>query len=132
MAQAIADPKNPLTARVIVNRVWQWHFGVGIVPTPSNFGKLGERPTHPELLDHLAMRFMAEGWSIKTLHREIMLSATYRLSSAADDADRKADPANTLLLADEPPAAGRGGVARRHAVGRRRPRSGGRRPVDRT
>ena len=94
LAQAIADPKNPLTARVIVNRVWQWHFGVGIVPTPSNFGKLGQPPTHPELLDHLATRFVAEGWSIKKLHREIMLSATYQLSSAADDADRKADPAN--------------------------------------
>ena len=94
LAQAIADPKNPLTARVIVNRVWQWHFGVGIVPTPSNFGKLGQPPTHPELLDHLATRFVAEGWSIKKLHREIMLSATYQLSSAADDADRKTDPAN--------------------------------------
>jgi len=94
LAQAIADPKNPLTARVLVNRVWQWHFGVGIVPTPSNFGKLGQPPTHPELLDHLATRFVAEGWSIKKLHREIMLSATYQLSSAADDADRKADPAN--------------------------------------
>ena len=74
---------------MIVNRVWQWHFGVGIVPTPSNFGKLGQPPTHPELLDHLATRFMAEGWSIKKLHREIMLSATYQLSSAADDADRR-------------------------------------------
>ena len=68
----------------------------GIVPTPSNFGKLGQPPTHPELLDHLATRFMAEGWSIKKLHREIMLSATYQLSSAADDADRKTDPANTF------------------------------------
>ena len=82
LAQAIASPKNPLTARVIVNRVWQQHFGRGLVATPSNFGKLGERPTHPELLDHLATRFMAEGWSIKTLHREIMLSATYQLGSS--------------------------------------------------
>jgi hypothetical protein len=96
LAQAIVDPKNPLTARVIVNRVWQWHFGVGIVPTPSNFGKLGQPPTHPELLDHLATRFVAEGWSIKKLHREIMLSATYQLADTADDADRKADPANRL------------------------------------
>ena len=79
MAQDIVDPKNPLTARVIVNRIWQWHFGVGIVPTPSNFGKLGQPPTHPELLDHLAKRFIAEGWSIKKLHREIMLSATYQI-----------------------------------------------------
>jgi mono/diheme cytochrome c family protein len=96
LAQDIVDPKNPLTARVIVNRVWQWHFGAGIVPTPSNFGKLGQPPTHPELLDHLATRFMAEGWSIKKLHREIMLSATYRLSSAVDETDLKADPANQL------------------------------------
>jgi hypothetical protein len=96
LAQAVANPKNPLTARVMVNRVWQWHFGVGIVPTPSNFGKLGQPPTHPELLDHLATRFVAEGWSIKKLHREIMLSATYQQGSAADDADRKIDPANQL------------------------------------
>ncbi|HVS37731.1 MAG TPA: PSD1 and planctomycete cytochrome C domain-containing protein [Gemmataceae bacterium] len=95
LAQAIVNPKNPLTARVIVNRIWQWHFGVGIVSTPSNFGKLGQPPTHPELLDHLATRFLAEGWSIKKLHREIMLSATYQLSSMNDDADRKIDPADT-------------------------------------
>ena len=96
LAQDIVDPKNPLTARVIVNRVWQWHFGAGIVPTPSNFGKLGQPPTHPELLDHLATRFMAEGWSIKKLHREIMLSATYQLGGAVDATDLKADPANQL------------------------------------
>ncbi len=96
LANAIASPKNPLTARVMVNRIWQRHFGVGIVPTPSNFGKLGQQPTHPELLDHLATHFVAEGWSVKKLHREIMLSATYQLSSATDDADRKADPENQL------------------------------------
>jgi mono/diheme cytochrome c family protein len=96
LAQAIVDPKNPLTARVIVNRAWQWHFGAGIVPTPSNFGKLGQPPTHPELLDHLAARFTAEGWSIKKLHREIMLSATYQLGGAVDETDLKADPANQL------------------------------------
>jgi hypothetical protein len=94
LAQAIANPKNPLTARVMVNRIWQRHFGFGIVPTPSNFGRLGQKPTHPELLDYLASRFIAEGWSIKKLHREIMLSATYQLSSSTDDADRKADQAN--------------------------------------
>jgi hypothetical protein len=94
LARAIADPKNPLTARVMVNRIWQRHFGVGIVPTPSNFGKLGQKPTHPELLDHLASRFVAEGWSVKKLHREIMLSATYQLGSRADDADQKVDAAN--------------------------------------
>ena len=118
LAQDIVDPKNPLTARVIVNRVWQWHFGVGIVPTPSNFGKLGQPPTHPELLDHLATRFVAEGWSIKKLHREIMLSATYQLSSAVDETDLKADPDEPTLLADESPPARRGILARRLAVHR--------------
>jgi hypothetical protein len=98
LARAIVDPKNPLTARVMVNRIWQRHFGVGIVPTPSNFGKLGQKPTHPELLDYLASRFAAEGWSVRKLHREIMLSATYQLSSAAPDADMKVDPANQLYL----------------------------------
>jgi cytochrome c553 len=97
LARAIADPKNPLTARVFVNRVWQYHFGKGIVATPSNFGKLGARPTHPELLDHLAMRFLASGWSIKALHREILLSATYQLSCDRDEGNTAADPANQLL-----------------------------------
>ncbi len=96
LAEAVASPKNPLTARVMVNRIWQRHFGTGIVPTPSNFGRLGQKPTHPELLDYLASRFIAEGWSVKKLHREIMLSATYQLSSSGDDAERKADPANEL------------------------------------
>jgi len=82
LARAIASPDNPLTARVFVNRIWAGHFGVGLVRTPSNFGTLGERPTHPELLDWLAARFISSGWSVKSLHREIMLSATYRLSSS--------------------------------------------------
>ena len=68
LAEAIVDPKNPLTARVIVNRIWQQHFGQGIVRTPSNFGKQGDTPSHPELLDYLATRFIAEGWSLKKLH----------------------------------------------------------------
>jgi hypothetical protein len=99
LAQAIASPDNPLTARVIVNRVWAWHFGRGIVGTPSNFGKLGERPTHPELLDDLAARFMANGWSLKWLHREIMLSATYRQDSSVREpiSQIAADPDNRLL-----------------------------------
>jgi mono/diheme cytochrome c family protein len=97
LAQAIASPKNPLTARVLVNRVWQHHFGRGIVGTPSNFGKLGERPTHPELLDHLATRFIASGWSIKALHREILLSATYRMNSDRDEHNATVDPGNRLL-----------------------------------
>jgi hypothetical protein len=116
LADAIASPDNPLTARVIVNRIWGAHFGRPLVGTPSNFGFLGERPTHPDLLDDLAVRFMEHGWSLKWLHREIVLSATYRQRSsprndgtsiASEDADHDApedlfrsaaiDPANTLL-----------------------------------
>ena len=97
LAQAIASKDNPLTARVMANRVWMYHFGKGIVGTPSNFGSLGERPTHPELLDHLASRFMAEGWSIKKLHREIMLSATYQLSSQFDADQHKVDGDNKYI-----------------------------------
>ena len=97
LAKAIADPANPLTARVLVNRVWQHHFGRGLVGTPSNFGLLGERPTHPELLDHLATKFVASGWSIKQLHREIMLSATYRLRAENGEMrdESKADSAQS-------------------------------------
>ncbi len=97
LARAIASPNNPLTARVFVNRVWQHHFGRGIVGTPSNFGLLGERPTHPELLDHLASRFIASGWSVKQLHRDIMLSATYRLASTHQAENYERDPDNRLL-----------------------------------
>src|SRR5262249_15208047 len=74
-----------------------WHFGRGIVGTPSNFGSLGERPTHPELLDYLTCRFIASGWSLKTLHREIMLSATYQSSSADNEANRNSDGDNRFL-----------------------------------
>jgi hypothetical protein len=80
LAAAIIDPQNPLTWRVFVNRIWQHHFGAGLVRTPSNFGTLGESPTHPELLDWLACEFVAQGWSLKSLHRLIMTSATYQLS----------------------------------------------------
>jgi hypothetical protein len=97
LAEAIASRDNPLTARVIVNRVWHWHFGRGIVGTPSNFGSLGERPTHPELLDYLTCRFIDSGWSLKALHRDIMLSATYQLSSADDARNREIDGDNRLL-----------------------------------
>ena len=97
LARAVASPDNPLTARVMVNRLWQFHFGRGLVGTPSNFGKLGERPTHPELLDHLAHRFVAEGWSLKAMHRAIMLSATYGQGSRYDDHASEIDPENTLL-----------------------------------
>ncbi len=97
LAAWIASPANPLTARVMANRIWQNHFGEGIVRTANNFGKLGVPPTHPELLDHLATRFMKLGWSMKALHREIMLSATYQQSSAGDAATMKADPENLLF-----------------------------------
>jgi hypothetical protein len=97
LAQAIASKDNPLTARVIVNRVWAWHFGRGIVGTPSNFGQLGERPRHPELLDDLAARFVENGWSLKWLHRELMLSATYQLASVDDADGRQKDADNRLL-----------------------------------
>ncbi|MCC7374187.1 MAG: DUF1553 domain-containing protein [Verrucomicrobiales bacterium] len=97
LANAIANPNNPLTARVIVNRVWHYHFGRGIVATPSNFGQLGSPPTHPELLDTLAVQFMEAGWSIKWLHREIMLSSTYLAASVPDPANMAIDPGNEYL-----------------------------------
>jgi Protein of unknown function (DUF1553)/Protein of unknown function (DUF1549)/Planctomycete cytochrome C len=97
LAENIACRDNPLTARVIVNRVWKHHFGQGLVRTPSNFGHLGERPTHPELLDHLASRFIAAGWSLKALHREIMLSAVYQQASDFDEKRAQVDPENRLL-----------------------------------
>jgi cytochrome c553 len=97
LARAIASPQNPLTARVFVNRVWQQLFGRGIVGSPSNFGLLGERPTHPELLDHLASQFIASGWSIKRLHREILLSSTYRLASTFNATNYARDPDSRLL-----------------------------------
>ncbi len=88
---------NPLLARVLVNRVWQHHFGRGIVPTPDDFGVMGRPPSHPELLDYLSAEFMREGWSIKKLHRELVLSSAYRMTSAAQPAADAADPTNTLL-----------------------------------
>jgi hypothetical protein len=94
LARAIADPKNPLTARVLVNRVWAHHFGRGLVNTPSDFGLRSDAPSHPELLDWLADRFIADGWSIKNLHRRIVLSKTYCQSSAGST---PADPENRLL-----------------------------------
>lgn len=97
LARAIADPNNPLTARVIVNRIWQHQFGEGLVRTPSDFGTRGELPTHPELLDHLAAEFIADGWSIKRLQRRIMLSATWQQSSNVRDDAYQADPENRLL-----------------------------------
>jgi len=97
LAEAIADSANPLTARVMVNRIWQHHFGQGLVRTPSNFGAQGDRPSNPELLDYLAARFTTDGWSIKKLQRIIMLSATYQSGSVANDRNLAADPDNRLL-----------------------------------
>jgi hypothetical protein len=97
LARAIANADNPLTARVMVNRIWQHHFGRGLVATSSNFGTLGERPSHPELLDWLARRFVTSGWSLKALHREIMLSAVYQQSSRIDSPGFAKDPGNVLL-----------------------------------
>lgn len=99
LAQWMASTQHPLTARVFVNRVWGWHFGRGLVGTPENFGRLGDRPTHPELLDWLARRFMESGWSVKQLHRQILLSSVYQMSSTGSDesATAELDPENHLL-----------------------------------
>jgi len=97
LANAIASPKNPLTARVIVNRIWQHQFGQGLVRTASDFGTRGETPTHPELLDYLAAEFMADGWSIKRLQRRILLSSTWQQSSGFRQDAHNIDPENRLL-----------------------------------
>ena len=97
LARAIIDPANPLTARVIVNRMWMHHFGAGLVRTPSDFGLRGDPPTHPELLDFLALELVRSGWSLKKLHRLIMTSAAYRQASSDQEAARRIDPENLLL-----------------------------------
>jgi hypothetical protein len=97
LANWIASSDNPLTARVMANRIWQHHFGDGIVRTANNFGKQGTPPTHPELLDWLAHRFIDNGWSIKSMHRLIMLSSTYQQSCTPDEKTYHADPDNQLL-----------------------------------
>ncbi len=97
LAHWLTDPKHPLTARVMVNRIWQGHFGEGLVRTPSNFGVVGERPSHPELLDWLASRFVSARWSIKSMHRLMMLSSAYRMSGEVT-ADRKEKVADNRLL----------------------------------
>jgi mono/diheme cytochrome c family protein len=98
LAQWMADPRHPLTARVFVNRTWRWHFGRGIVGTTDNFGARGDRPTHPELLDWLASEFVKSGWSVKQLHRQIMTSSAYRMASAHPESQmaNAADPSNLL------------------------------------
>jgi hypothetical protein len=97
LARWIASPDNPLTARVMVNRIWQYHFGRGLVRSSSDFGFQGDRPTHPELLDWLASQFVAREWRMKPLHRMIMLSSTYRMSSRANARALAKDPTNDLF-----------------------------------
>jgi hypothetical protein len=97
LANWLADPENPLTARVMANRIWQYHFGRGIVPTPSDFGTMGDPPTHPKLLDWLASEFVRGGWKMKPLHRMILTSSAYRQASAMRPEAAKVDPDNKLF-----------------------------------
>ena len=97
LAEWIASPENPLTARVMANRIWQGHFGAGLVATSSNFGSKGENPSHPELLDWLASRFIESGWSIKAMHRLILLSNTYQMQSTPRGKGLAVDPNNRFL-----------------------------------
>ena len=97
LANQIASPANPLTARVIVNRIWHHHFGAGLVRSLSNLGAAGDRPSHPELLDYLALQLVENGWSIKTIHREILLSSVYAMDSHASERALSADTENRLL-----------------------------------
>src|SRR5260370_32314989 len=103
LAKWLVNPNHPLTARVMVNRLWEWHFGNAIVRTPSNFGRMGEAPTHPELLDFLAKRFIGSGWSIKAMHPLPMLSSTYQMSPEMTAEKAKADPPNLYLSPFNPP-----------------------------
>ncbi len=96
LARWITHPEHPLTARVMANRIWHWHFGRGLVDTPSNFGASGSAPTNLALLDWLARRFIDSGWSVKTMHRDILLSSTYRLSTDYSDANAAVDQGNLL------------------------------------
>jgi hypothetical protein len=102
LADWIADPRNPLTSRVVVNRVWHWLFGAGIVTSVDNFGTTGALPSHPELLDYLAHDFVSQGWSLKQLIREIVNSRTYRLSTQFDERSFQIDPSNALLWRHSP------------------------------
>jgi hypothetical protein len=97
MAKAVVDPTNPLTARVLVNRAWLWHFGAGLVRTPSDFGLRSDPPSHPELLDYLASDLMSSGWSLKKVHRQMLLSATWQQQSLDRAEGITADPENRLL-----------------------------------
>jgi len=96
LAEWLTRPDHPLTARVMANRIWRWHFGAGIVGTTDNFGLLGEKPSHPELLDWLALEFVKQKWSIKAMHRTMLLSATYQMSCVDSVAAESTDPENRL------------------------------------
>jgi hypothetical protein len=96
-AEWLTRPENPLPARVMVNRLWMWHYGEGIVATPDNFGKMGGRPTNPELLDYLASSFVQSGWSIKKVQRTMMLTNAYQMATDTDSKSMEADPENALL-----------------------------------
>ena len=97
LAESMVRRDNPLTARVMVNRIWKHHFGQGIVRSVDNFGKTGDVPTHPELLDFLAQRFIEDGWSVKAMQRMMVLSSTYSMSSRPEPEAEKLDPENKLL-----------------------------------
>jgi hypothetical protein len=97
LAESLVSRENPLTARVMVNRIWKHHFGQGIVRSVDNFGKTGDPPTHPELLDFLAQRFIESGWSMKAMHRMMVLSSTYAMSSQPEPEAEQLDPENKLL-----------------------------------
>jgi mono/diheme cytochrome c family protein len=97
LARWLTEPTNPLPARVMVNRIWQYHFGEGLIPSSNNFGKQGQPPTYPELLDFLAHRFIEDGWSIKKMHRLIVCSRAYQLASTEEETNLKIDPANNYL-----------------------------------
>jgi len=96
LAEWLTEPTNPLTARVMVNRIWQHHFGQGLVQTPNDFGHQGKRPTHPELLDYLATQFIADGWSIKAMHKRILLTQVWQLASTGSPTSLQLDPTNEL------------------------------------
>jgi hypothetical protein len=102
LAEWLTQPDHPLTSRVMVNRIWQYHFGDGIVRTPDDFGAQGAAPTHPELLDWMATSFVEHGWSVKWLHKQIMMSAAYRQTSVEDPAKLAQDPDNKLLWRKSP------------------------------
>ena len=128
LAEWVTRPDHPLTARVIVNRLWQNHFGRGIVATPGDFGTQGASPTHPELLDWLATELVARGWSLKAIHRLMVTSATYRQSSTAAGEGPGGRPRQPPVRPDDPAEARRRGRPRRPAGRLRQARRPGRRP----